>query len=212
MDINKALELFSITDIMEETEETLKKKYKKLMIKYHPDTYKGGDDKAKDITVAMDILKNAIKQINQYKLINTKTEQMTLVIPLHKLIELYSGKEITLGSADKQMAFNIKSIRKHNVLIMSDIAVTHNGLTQIFSNVQPWQISDNFEINCEIYVTKLDNPEKINIKLEGLDRELQIKSQSLRFKMQLPYSITMDVVVTKKIKVDKKDVETLTSK
>ena len=65
--LNEALDIFNISDITQETEESLKKKYKKLMLKYHPDSKDGDESKAKNISVAMKLIKEAISKMSKFK-------------------------------------------------------------------------------------------------------------------------------------------------
>lgn len=102
MNLEKSLELFSICDLTAETLDTLKKRYKKLMIKFHPDNCDGDDAKAKNISVAYEVLKDAIDSIRKYNAVNTTREEYTIIIPLSKLIEIYNGGTVTIGSGDRK--------------------------------------------------------------------------------------------------------------
>lgn len=195
MNLDKALELFKIEDITQETSATLKGKYRKLMIKYHPDNCNGDDNKAKDISIAYEILKDAAEKIHKYQLMDAKEEKYTLVIPLSKLIDAYSGKTVKIG----QNEFNRHDIQKHNTLILSEVTIEHNGVVNRFSNVQHWSISDNYEINCDIIVEKLNNKEAVRIKLEDFDKEFMLSGQAVSIKIPLKFNISVDIRINKKL-------------
>ena len=195
MSLDKALELFKIEDITQETSATLKGKYRKLMIKYHPDNCNGDENKAKDISIAYEILKDAAEKIHKYQLMDTKEEKYTLVIPLSKLIDAYSGKTVKIG----QKEFNRHDIQKHNTLILSEVTIEHNGVVNRFSNVQHWSISDNYEINCDIIVEKLNNKEAVRIKLEDFDKEFMLSGQAVSIKIPLKFNISVDIRINKKL-------------
>lgn len=202
MNLEKALDTFKINDISSETEETLKRKYKRLMIKYHPDNYKGDDTKAKEISLALEILKDALKKLQEYKLINNKQEIYNIVIPLNKLIHLYSGENITITYNNEHKVLSNNDIQKHNTLIILDTTITHNGIVTDFSNIQHWSISDNYMINCELYVENINNSETILIRLENYENEFTFSSQAISVRVQLPFNISVDVKITKKLRVD----------
>ena len=133
MDLEKSLELFDIEDLASETDDTLKGKYRKLMIKYHPDNYTGDDEKAKNVSVAYEILKDAMESIKRYKISNIEREEYTIMIPLSKLIHVYNGGTVTVGRGEHAREFNRKDIQKYNTLIILDVALTHNQQRNSFN-------------------------------------------------------------------------------
>lgn len=203
MELNKAIDLFSIEDIMAEDEQSLRKRYRKLMIKYHPDNY-GSDEKAKDIQIAYDILKDTLKQLKQYELMNKKDElhTTTIVIPLSKLINIYEGKTIQVGKGESALSIDNGAMRKCNTLLILEATITHNGLTKEFNSVTKWKIEDTYDIYCDIYVTDLSKQEEVTIKIENVERNIKISSQSVKLKVVLPFNIIVNVIITKKINVE----------
>jgi hypothetical protein len=205
MNLEKALELFSVEDISVETSDTIKKKYKKLMIKYHPDNCNGDDRKAKEVSLALDIIKEALDNIKKYNIVNTKQEKYTIIIPISKLINLYDGGTITVGTGENKRVFNSKDIQKYDAIIISDVSIIHNGLSKDFQSIQHWSISDNYIVNCEIFVEDITATEVVNIKVEDFSREIKFTSQSVSMRVPLKHNITVDVKITKKIRQEEKE-------
>ena len=199
MNLEKSLLLFKIGDLTIETSDTLKKKYKKLMIKFHPDNFGGDDTKAKDIGVAYEVLKDAMESIRKYNAVNAVREEYTIIIPLSKLIEIYKGGTVTVGSGDSAKVFDKKDIQKYNTLIISEVSLTHNGNVLRFSNMQHWSISDKYVINCQLMVENLTNKETVLIKLEDFEREISFTSQAMSMVIPLSFNISVEIKIDKKL-------------
>lgn len=198
MGLNEALDIFNISDITQETEESIKKKYKKLMVKYHPDSKDGDESKAKNLSIALKVLKEAISNMSKFKDLNKTTTRVTVVIPIHKLIDIYNGETITMGTTDDRHIIGKKEIQRYNTLIISDVGITHNGLMERFTNIQPWTIHDNYEVNCDVYVDNINNEESVRVHIEDYDKEIKFQSQSVVIRVTLKYNISISIRITKK--------------
>lgn len=209
MNLEKSLVLFNIDDLAAETVDSLKKRYKKLMIKYHPDNCSGDDTKAKDISVAYEVLKDAMESIRKYNAVNTTREEYTIIIPLSKLIEVYKGGTVTVGSGDNAKVFDRKDIQKYNTLIISEVSLTHNGQVLRFSNMQHWSISDKYVINCQLMVENLTDRETVLIKLEDFEKEISFTSQAVSMVIPLSFNISVEIKIDKKLqptRVEKEEI------
>lgn len=205
MELEKALELFGITDLASETEASIKKKYRKLMTKYHPDNQGGSTELAASVSSAYSLLKETLERISSYIATEVKTENYNIIIPLSQLIKLYSGERITLGNSEERKEFGIKDIQKYGALIILDTTLTHNGVSYNFSNVQRWSISDSYMINCDIFVENLSDEEKVTIKLEDKIKDFSFSSQTVSIKLSLSYNVTVVIAINKKIRVAKEN-------
>lgn len=205
MTIKDAMNQFGITDISKENTESLKKKYKRLMIKYHPDNNNGDDKRAKDIVDANIMLCDMLKSLEMYKGNTKEQKSYNIVIPLSKLIDIYAGGYVEVSNDNETIRIYSKDIQKHSILLMVNATIIHNGIAKTFNIVQPWKISDEYEINCSIYVTNLCNSEKIKVIIEDKEVELEIESQSLRFRTSLHYNVNVSVIITKNIMVEEKN-------
>ena len=203
MTLNKALDLFEITDISVESESELKLKFKKLTKKYHPDNIKTGDhDKFLDIHDAFEMLKDAIIKLNQYKQLNTNKQLITMVIPLDKLVYLYEGNKFTMGSGDNTIEVDKKTMSKNNSLILSKVNIIHNGLEKEFTNIERWDISDRYKVYCTVDVTDINSKESVTVKIMDKIKEFDMEYQSITLRFTLQFNIVVDVILNKKIVVE----------
>lgn len=203
MTLNKALDLFEITDISVESESELKLKFKKLTKKYHPDNIKTGDHaKFLDIHDAFEMLKDAIIKLNQYKQLNTNKQLITMVIPLDKLVYLYEGNKFTMGNGDNTIEVDKKTMSKNNSLILSKVNIIHNGLEKEFTNIERWDISDRYKVYCTVDVTDINSKESVTVKIMDKVKEFDMEYQSITLRFTLQFNIVVDVILNKKIVVE----------
>lgn len=207
MNLMQSLELFNMQDISQETTETLKKKYRKLMVKYHPDSC-GSDDVAKNVIEAYDILKDALDKFQQYQALNKVQETITILLPLSKLIDIYNGNDVIMGTGEDAITINNKNLRKYNVLVISDITLTHNGMEHNYSNIEPWNINDIYNVQSEIFVDDLNSTEKVKIRLNDSEKDINISVQSIMLKSTLAHNIKFNIIINKKIKVVEDELHT----
>lgn len=202
MSIKESLEILNITDISEETEFTLKKKYKELMKKYHPDVC-GDDTQAKKIGIAYENIKGILNNLKVFKKLEQDNQAINVVIPISKLLDIYSGDSITVHDRDKQeYSINNKNIRKYNALLIIDLSVQNNGITYTENFIKPWNLADTYEVSINIPVEKLTNKEEFRINLVNKECNVAFASQSAKIKITLAYNVTINVVINKKITSD----------
>lgn len=207
MNIKESLDIFGLSNISEESEENLKKIYKKLMIKYHPDNYDGNDSKAKDISMAYKVIKDTLKKIDTFEKLNGthKVVQSTVVISLDNLIQLYKNKEIIFKNkldSSKKRVFTTANLQNNGALLIIDWSVSVNGVPNTFSNICHWNSNDNYQVSCDVIVENLSDECNMKIKILDRDKEYNIKSQSVKLKISFDYNINVEILISKKLKPD----------
>lgn len=210
MEKEKAIRMFNISNILEESDKTLKKRYKKLMLKYHPDNCNGDDSKAKELNLAYDILKGIVKdsrllEWESRQKLEKENMKKVLIIKISDLINIYSGKPITIDGIE----INSKNVRKYNIMIDYNVILTHNQSSVEFKASKPWNNEDSYKVYCYINVDeqRLDEKEevKIEIPLCDIEKTINFSSQSINFGISLPYNIRIQVVIEKKIRAKNKE-------
>lgn len=203
MNLTEALDLFDVIDIQTVTKEELKKVYRKLLKKYHPDSNNGDDTQAKNIILAYDIIVSALDEIESYKkmlkAMQANSHIVTSIIPLHKLIEIYKGNSIELGSGDEKVVIDKNNLMKHNIFIMIDYSVSIiNGGTQHYTKICKIEMMRNYQLDCDIMVKEL---EPIKIKIDVLDesRQFNMNMSSIQVPILLDSDIKLVIDIRKKI-------------
>lgn len=211
MDIIQATELFNIDNLMDETMKTLKSRYRKLMLKYHPDNC-GNEKVAQSITEAYSILESSVQSIESYnKLFELKeqeSEKLTSIVTLEMLIQLYEGQNFVVN---KQLETGIKTydinrgnFRKYNIFILSNLQLEHNGIRYNFSNIEPWSVGEEFNVYCNINIPSslgINSKEHIKIIVNDNIREFDMTKQLMLIKQTLKFNIKLNINI-KKILVD----------
>jgi hypothetical protein len=206
MTYDEALKIFNITDTTEETVDTLRKKYKKLMIKYHPDNYKGDDTLAKDASVAFDLLKKVIETLSSDilaggKLNTSVKKKKNLIISLRTLNKLYQGNCITIGNENHKREVYKEDLKYFNTLIELDINVKVNGEYYSYHDLMNYDISREYTISLDALVEKLDDPMDIEVSLDDETSKFQgIKSHRVIMILR-PYNnqFKLNINLNKKI-------------
>lgn len=201
MNIQESLALFGIVNLSNENEQSLKRLYKRLMTKYHPDNYSGDDTEAKNISVAYRILKDTLINLNKIEKINKNNVlyKESILIDLDTLIKLYKDKEIVLKSKDNKVkTIGIKDLHINKVFIVINWSIITNGVVNNYTNICIWNTDDKYKIDCDIYVK--DIKEECNIKVAILDKEKEynIRSQSIRLNLVLDFNVNVEVNINKK--------------
>ena len=196
MNISKAIDILSISDIFSEDENSLKKKYRQLIKIYHPDVYNGDDTKSKEISDAYDLLKVELPKLLQYKSIETSNRQIiTVGVPFDKLIEIYKGNNVSIND----VTLTKSSIHAYNTIVFEDVSITHNNITNTFTNSEKVSMNREYTIWSDISVSDIFSKE--HIKISVLDKELDIDISGQSTKIPFKFGDTkLNVIVNKKIR------------
>lgn len=179
-------------------EKEIKKKYKRLMVKYHPDSPTGDTEKATELTDAYNIV---IKTIKELKLLSTYTskEQITTVLDLDKLIRMYKGETAKLKSTDKTRELKANELSSHNIFINVAIEMQYNGEVRQFNEINKYNMMDNYTCNCKIFQDNISEPLALKVRCCNITRELTISSANVDLIMNLDSGIKITIQIERKI-------------
>lgn len=193
MGIEKALEIFNISSIIKESKESLRWKYRKLMLKYHPDVYKGSDYIAKDISLAYELLSDLLTKLEQ---VNKSDKVSTLVITLNELVKIYSGETIIKDN----IKINKSNMKKYNLFILSEVFIYHAGVQTYFSNTEQWNFDDRYNIKCSIYVHNMSETENIQIGILNTMKNIELNTKIMSIILTEKYNIKIAIEFSKKLR------------
>ena len=183
----KVLGLYSITDM---SQEELKKKYKMLMIKYHPDNTGGDDNKAKEISIAFKIINDTLTKMNY-----VEEKNKSICISLDNLISIYNGKTIRNS---KNNEISLSNIYNFNTLIDIKISVKYNNKIIIYSETVKIRKDREFNIACNLQVSKLGQA-YVKVKVYNMEKEITINYDSMAVKFNLGNDLKINVKIDKKL-------------
>lgn len=207
MDFNKALKILGLTSSF--TEEELRKTYRRLIAKYHPDKFenksekerKNAEEKAKEINVAKEYLEKYLKEKAET---NAKTNQnnyqnnseiIELVFRKEKLKTIINNMEIELNNFAKNINDNTVEDVKDKIMF---IVKSTKDQIQLIQTLSAFKIIENSyyrRINLILEQFEKDYCKKHNIiignrKLERYSlKKLYQELEEIRKTYQLFYTI-----------------------
>lgn len=180
MDIREALKIFEFSEYDDISDSDLKKKFRELALKHHPDS--GGDEsKFKLINEANKVLKKFIKDMNFFKSLEVQSTAHSAVIGVDDLINLYKGKEITLKDGYKLNSGNLKSNRVY-IDVSSDIEIF--GIKTSKNQVVKYRLDDNYEVTYTVTDSDIYSEREVSIILNGK----KISTKMVRPKMRITFN------------------------
>lgn len=169
MELHEALEIFGFKDGEDIDSTELKKRYRKLAFKYHPDH--GGDtDKFKDINEANSMLLNRLKIFEQIKRFKESQKVHAAIISLKDYISLYNGATFKLSDGYILKKGNVKSNR---IFIEIPYSIDISGYVIKSSTIVLYRIDDKYEIYVDI--PDVDITQERDVKIQMLDKQMQFK-------------------------------------
>lgn len=198
MDISKALNMYEITDISEETNSTLNKKYKKLSKVYHPDAYKDDGTAFKEVKSAYDTLIDLLKQLNILRVLSQAApEEKLIYITLGELIQIYTeGK-----CKDKDITKS--DLHKNRVYIIISVDTLYKGEINSFTTIGMWNVEDRYQIDIDLEDTNILEESEVDIKILKYTKHIELKYQSTKFVATLDNGIKIALNIIKKLKVER---------
>lgn len=169
MELHEALEIFGFKDGEDINSTELKKRYRKLAFKYHPDH--GGDtDKFKDINEANSMLLNRLKIFEQIKRFKESQKVHAAIISLKDYISLYNGNTFKLSDGYILKKGNVKSNR---IFIEIPYSIDISGYVIKSSTIVLYRIDDKYEVYVDI--PDVDVTQERDVKIQMLDKQMQFK-------------------------------------
>lgn len=169
MELHEALEIFGFKDGEDIDSTELKKRYRKLALKNHPDH--GGDtDKFQDINEANSMLLNRLKIFEQIKRFRESQKVHAAIIGFKDYISLYSGNTFKLSDGYILKKGNVKSNR---IFIEIPYSIDISGYVIKSSTIVLYRIDDKYEIYVDI--PDVDITQERNVKIQMLDKQMQFK-------------------------------------
>lgn len=169
MELHEALEIFGFKDGEDIDSTELKKRYRKLAFRYHPDH--GGDaDKFKDINEANSMLLNRLKIFEQIKRFKESQKVHAAIISLKDYISLYNGNTFKLSDGYILKKGNVKSNR---IFIEIPYSIDISGYVIKSSTIVLYRIDDKYEIYVDI--PDVDITQERDVKIQMLDKQMQFK-------------------------------------
>ena len=169
MELHEALEIFGFKDGEDIDSTELKKRYRKLAFKNHPDH--GGDaDKFKDINEANSMLLNRLKIFEQIKRFKESQKVHAAIISLKDYISLYNGATFKLSDGYILKKGNVKSNR---IFIEIPYSIDISGYVIKSSTIVLYRIDDKYEIYVDI--PDIDVTQERDVKIQILDKQMQFK-------------------------------------
>lgn len=169
MELYEALSILGFKDGEDIDSVELKKRYRKLALKYHPDH--GGDtEKFKEINEANSMLLQRLKLFERIKKIKESQKTHSAVIRLEDYISLYYGATFTLSDGYVLKKSNIKS---NQVFIEIPYRIDIAGYVVKSSEILLYRLDDRYEVYADI--PDVDVTQERDIKIQILDKNLQFK-------------------------------------
>ena len=189
MNYYDALRVFSIDNVTDLSQDNLKKIYRKLAKKWHPDVC-GSDEKYKEIQAAYEILRKNIKELGINNLAQNTLKKESIIVTLESLVNLFKNNQpIRFGKKE----INKFNINNHEVYIGIDIRLNIDGIDTNSYFVKPRSNRDDYIINIEIPDTDLTR--EVDITLKMLDKTVNCTMNGIRKNVRFNFDYIAQVTV-----------------
>lgn len=158
MNLNEASKILCIDNVIECDDTALKKAYRKLMRKNHPDI--GGNTKdAQLIIEAYSYVNQLRSEYSKQKAVNSVARTPTIVIGFEDLIDILKGGKVKLAESGEYATLNKNNIGRFNVLVLFNLTLIVDGNPTVVSRYICRDALDNYTVQCKVYVrdTKVES-------------------------------------------------------
>ena len=202
MEINKALELFGFPTIFGLDEKEVRKKYRSLMKKNHPDVG-GSEEKAKLIIEANETILQKMEDLQKQKMIsNANPGIRTVFIKFDSLINIFNGGSVEVRTDKESMTVNKNNINGFNVIVDIDAKVRTGGIDYHIGRLEPRTHSDNYSVTFKYSVTDLMESVDFEIFAYGKHVKLPVSQPTIRLNLTFEHGIKMAVVLERQLVID----------
>ncbi len=202
MDLNVALELFNICNRLELEDKNLKKKYRKLMMKYHPDNNGGDTDKAAELSLAYEKLKRYNEYIRVCEVIQSLENKKldTVCISFRDMLDIINKKKVTVDSRE----ITYQSLDELNVIMEITFRVKVNNTLKTYNTFEVYdKYKQEYDVHCLMEVNDLNKP--LNIEVLDLKDDIisfTMNGQSLKYRTKISNSMYFNILFEKKLVTD----------
>lgn len=183
--LSEALEIFSINDINEVWDIDLKKRYRGLVRKYHPDNGMDGSMIIKvnsSYKILQELKETAVPVI----------EKKSVVLTLATLIRAFKGEKVKVGNE----YYNASDLRRGETFIIIQAFVNEDTVV----GIQKLNMENKYIVDGTVYVDNINNKEKVTFGI--LDRKLTVDMEALSLEVNFTLEENIKVLIrlTKKIR------------
>lgn len=163
MDAYEALKIFGLKDIRDTNSDLLKKKFKRLIKKYHPDVG-GNEEMATNINLAYELLRELISKLPSNYTVY-RQERLNIIIPIDELPKVYLGEKLEIGNNGAKIIIDKQSLMLYNIIILIKVLIEYKGRKFSFEALEILNIRDEYFIDCRIKDDGYLRSEKLVIKV-----------------------------------------------
>lgn len=181
----EALEIFNIRDVNEVWNIELKKRYRELVRKYHPDN--GNDSRM------------IVKVNSGYKLLQELKETVTpvvskksIILTLYTLIKAFKGERVKVGNE----YYTASELRRGETYIIIQAFVNKDTIVAI----QKLNMEQKYVVDGTVYVDNIQNKEKVTFGILNKKLSIDMEVLSLEANFVLDENIKVKIRINKKIR------------
>lgn len=151
MNLNEASKILCIDNVIECDEAVLKKSYRKLMRKNHPDIG-GSTQTAQLIIEAYNYVNQLRSEYAKQKAVNSVARTPTIVIGFEDLIDILKCGQVRLAESGEYATLNKSNIGRFNVLVLFNLTLIVDGTPTVVSKYVYRDALDSYTVQCKVYV------------------------------------------------------------
>ena len=201
MDIFEALKIFEYDTIVGLKETEIRKKYRRLMKKNHPDVG-GSEEKAKLIIEANTTILAKLEELQKQELCNSAPGIKTVFIKFDSLINIFNGGTVEVRADKESLIIGKNNINAFNVIIDTDIKIRMAGIDYQMGRLEPRTHSDNYSITFKYPVADLAESIFFEIFAYGKHVKLDVGQPTLRLNLTFEHGIKLTVILERQLVID----------